>query len=277
MAEASNLTDTPHTPIPIFKGDGYEHWSVRMRTILRSRELWEIVNLGMTDHGDNLERNRKEAKNDARAMAVIQQGVHDMLFSRIASADTAQEAWEILRLEFQGDSQVKSVRIQGLRREFENLSMKDGEVVGEYFSRVMANVSQQRAFGEEVVDQKIVEKILRSLTEKFDHVVPSIEVAYDLTQLSPVKLMGCLQSQEERLNCRSTDQKGIDKERSDEQALQVIQQNRRQNNEGYQAGRGRGRGFARGRGRAALLIEPFNSKTSHDINPAIINHIKKHY
>ncbi|KAD3336165.1 hypothetical protein E3N88_31684 [Mikania micrantha] len=250
MADPINVSGTANTPIPVFKGDGYEHWSVRMRTILRSRELWDIVNLGVTDYGDNLERNRKEAKDDARAMVVIQQGVHDVLFSRIAAANTAQEAWDILRMEFQGDSQVQAVKLQGLRRDFENLMMKENEAIGDYFSRVMAVASQQRGFGEDVSDQKIVEKILRSLTERYDHVVPSIEVAYDLSQLSAVKLMGCLQSQEERLNSRSGDPKTGDTGRSDEQALQVYQPYRRQNNDGGARGRRRGGFRGRGRGRS---------------------------
>ncbi|KAD7480472.1 hypothetical protein E3N88_03608 [Mikania micrantha] len=250
MADPINVSGTANTPIPVFKGDGYEHWSVRMRTILRSRELWDIVNLGVTDYGDNLERNRKEAKDDARAMVVIQQGVHDVLFSRIAAANTAQEAWDILRMEFQGDSQVQAVKLQGLRRDFENLMMKENEAIGDYFSRVMAVASQQRGFGEDVSDQKIVEKILRSLTERYDHVVPSIEVAYDLSQLSAVKLMGCLQSQEERLNSRSGDPKTGDTGRSDEQALQVYQPYRKQNNDGGARGRGRGGFRGRGRGRS---------------------------
>ncbi|XP_022007976.1 uncharacterized protein LOC110907282 [Helianthus annuus] len=154
----------------------------------------------MADHGENVDERRKELKRDAQALAVIQQGVHDTLFSRIAAAETSQDAWEILRMEFQGDSQVQAVKLQ---------------------------VSQQRAFGEEISDQKIVRKILRSLTARFDYVVPSIEVAYDLNTLAPIKPMGSLQSQEERLNGRMGESKSVNKERSDEQALQAYQSNRR--------------------------------------------------
>ncbi|XP_076955002.1 uncharacterized protein LOC143629676 [Bidens hawaiensis] len=137
-------------------------------------------------------------------MAVIQQGVHDSLFSLIAAAETAKETWEILQVEFQGDSQVQSVKLQGLRRAFENLSMEEDENVGDYFSRVMNNVGQQRSYGEELSGQKIVERILKSLSPIFDYVIPSIKVTFDLSQVTPVKLMGLLQSQEERINTRST-------------------------------------------------------------------------
>lgn len=58
----------------------------------------------------------------------------------------------------------------------------------------MSNVSQRRDYGEEVLDQTVVEKILMSLKPKYDLVVPSIEVVYDISTLTPVKLMGSLQS-----------------------------------------------------------------------------------
>lgn len=113
-----------------------------MKTLLRSRELWEVVYLGVTGVGDGADNNREARRKDAQAMNLIQQGVHDSLLSRIAAADTAKETWDILRVEFQGDSQVQSVKLQGLRRAFENMAMKDDEDVGDYFSRIMNNAGQ---------------------------------------------------------------------------------------------------------------------------------------
>ncbi|XP_076919054.1 uncharacterized protein LOC143579708 [Bidens hawaiensis] len=164
MAEYTSMLPTALTPIPVFKGDGYEYWSIRMKTILRSRDLWDLVVTGFDKTEQDLNKLKAAQKRDAYAMAVIQQAVHDQLFSRVAAASTAKETWEILKMEFEGDSQVKSVKLQGLRRDFENLAMKEGELIGEYFGRVMAIVSQKRAYGEVITHQSIVEKILRSLT-----------------------------------------------------------------------------------------------------------------
>ncbi|XP_076888822.1 uncharacterized protein LOC143539371 [Bidens hawaiensis] len=150
--------------------------------------------------------------------------------------------WEILKMEFQGDSQVNAVKLQGLTRDFENLSMKEGEAVGDYFGRVMALVSQKRAYSEIIADRVVVEKILRSLTSKFDYVIHSIEINNDLASLTPVKLMGCLQSQEERINSRTPEKsKG-----NDEHALQTMQDSKKQRSNSF---RGRGRLSMRGRGR----------------------------
>lgn len=89
-----------------------------------------------------------------------------------------------------------------------------------------------------------MEKVLRSLSKGYDYVIPSIEVVYDSDKLTPVKLMGLLQSHEERLNSRSSSF-GVTKnvEIQEEQVLQVFQDSTKSNYE-----RGRGHGSPRGRG-----------------------------
>lgn len=53
-------------------------------------------------------------------------------------------------------------------------------------------MNQIRSLGEDLNAQKVVEKVLRSLTPKFDHVVAAIEESKDLTTLSVNHLMGSL-------------------------------------------------------------------------------------
>ena len=50
-----------------------------------------------------------------------------------------------------------------------------------------------------IEDQRIVEKILRSLTRKFDSTVVAIEESKDLSTLSVESLLGSLQSHELRM------------------------------------------------------------------------------
>jgi len=68
----------------------------------------------------------------------------------------------------------------------------------------IAIVSQMHSYGEQISNETIVTKVLRSLTQKFDRVMAAIEEANDLSVLSVDELMGSLQSHEERLN-RSVD------------------------------------------------------------------------
>uniref|UniRef100_A0A3Q7HM55 Uncharacterized protein n=1 Tax=Solanum lycopersicum TaxID=4081 RepID=A0A3Q7HM55_SOLLC len=91
--------------IPVFKGESYELWSIRMKTILKFQDLWDLVERGYTD-SDEENWLRDNKKKDAKALVFIQQAVRDNVFSRIATKTTSKQAWSILQREFQGDSKV---------------------------------------------------------------------------------------------------------------------------------------------------------------------------
>lgn len=207
-----------------------------MKTLLKSQELWDTVESGYkaTDEENKLRENKKK---DSKALVIIQQALHDSVFSRIAAAGTSKEAWSILQKEFQGDSKVKVVRLQSLRRDFENLTMKNGDSIADFLSRAMAIVSQMRSYGETITDQTVVEKVLRSLTPKFDHVVAAIEESKDLSVFSFDQLMGSLQAHESRIN------RTLGK--NDEMAFQVKDLGKPSEND-HSARRGQGRGVFRG-------------------------------
>ncbi|PNX58278.1 hypothetical protein L195_g059112, partial [Trifolium pratense] len=91
----------------------------------------------------------------------------------------------------------------------------------------------------------VVEKILRSMTSKFDYVVCSIEESRDVTAMSIDELQSSLLVHEGRMKNH--------KAREEEQALKVSNLGRGNSN----SNRGRGRGSSRGRGRGRT-----NSNTS---------------
>ena len=64
----------------------------------------------------------------------------------------------------------------------------------------MNAVNQIRMNGDELIDQKIVENILRSLSPEFDNIVVTIEESKDLTTLSKDKKFGSLYNHKDRLN-----------------------------------------------------------------------------
>ncbi|XP_042026600.1 uncharacterized protein LOC121773750 [Salvia splendens] len=207
MASYGSSMSATQPLIPVFKGEGYEYWSIRMQTLLRSQDLWDFVEQGYADP-DEANRLRENKKKDSKALAIIQQAVHNNVFSRIATTTTSKQAL-------------------------------NGESVAYFLSRAMATVSQMRSCEEKIVDQTIVEKVLKSLTPKFDHVVVVIEKSKDLSVFSFEELMGFLQAHESRIN-RSF-------EKSNEKAFQV--KGEFSNQKEFSTARGRGRGGFRGRGR----------------------------
>ncbi|KAL4312806.1 hypothetical protein GQ457_01G025220 [Hibiscus cannabinus] len=196
------------------------------------------------------ERLKETKSRDAKALFILQQAVHDIVFSRIAATTTSKEAWSILQTEFQGGSKVIVVKLQALRRDFETLSMNNGETIPDFLSIAMSIVSQIRSYGEQISDETIVAKVLRGLTSKFDHVVAAIEESKDLSVLSVDELMGSLQAHESRIN-RSL-------KKNEENAFQVKETTNKYgenynstiNSRGGRGFRYRGRGgfYSRGRG-----------------------------
>ena len=111
MAVAGFSSSTPL--LPIFSREKYEWWSIKMKTLLRPQEIWDLVEHGFVHVLEPIieekERRRETKKNDAKALLIIQQAVHETNFSRIAASTTSKQAWSILQKEFLGDSKVITV------------------------------------------------------------------------------------------------------------------------------------------------------------------------
>lgn len=82
--------------------------------------------------------------------------------------------------------------------------MKESHSVEQFSVQVMNVVNQIRLNDDELIDQKVVEKILRSLPSKFDTIVVAIEKSKDLSKLSIDELFGSLYNHEYRLNSNSS-------------------------------------------------------------------------
>ncbi|KAG6470941.1 hypothetical protein ZIOFF_072029 [Zingiber officinale] len=108
-----------------------------MKTLFRSQNLWDLVEKGFDDEDADKGRLKENRKKDSKALFILQQAIHETIFSRIATASFSKEAWEILQKEFQGSSKVIAVKLQTLRSEFEALLMKGNETLQDFLSRKM--------------------------------------------------------------------------------------------------------------------------------------------
>ncbi|PKU85648.1 hypothetical protein MA16_Dca003389 [Dendrobium catenatum] len=121
------------------------------------------------------------------------------------------------------------------------LKMKESESVKEYFNRVIVIVNQLKLNGEFVEDKRVIEKILRSLTKKFEATVVAIEEAKNIEKMSIKGLLGSLQLHELRMKQYDLT--------PHEEAFQTQVELRGNFRGSHGRGFGRGRGyFGRGRG-----------------------------
>lgn len=77
--------------------------------------------------------------------------------------------------------------------------MKSGESIEIYFSRVMEIVNKKQMYGNNLEDITIIEKILRSLTPKFNFVVCIIEESKDIDEISLNELQSFLIVHEQKI------------------------------------------------------------------------------
>ncbi|XP_039139947.1 uncharacterized protein LOC120277253 [Dioscorea cayenensis subsp. rotundata] len=179
--------------------------------VIVSKDLWKLVEKGFSEEGDATRIN-ESLKKDAKAMYLIQRALDPRILVRIFEAKTAKEAWDIIKTEFQGDSDNSNIQLHALQREFDAVKMKHGESVQDFVSRIL------------------------------DISVHSIIEAKDLNTLTVEQLSGSLKNHEAILNIEGTHLEG-------EKALHAGRGSLHHFDGPNRGGRGRGRHPFRGRGR----------------------------
>ena len=113
---------------------------------------------------------------------------------------TAKDSmWDTLISSYKGNEKVKDTKLQTYRIEFEQLKMKEDETIGKYFMRVEEMVNAMKALGETIDEPSLVQKIFRSLPDRFNPKVSPIEEINDLKTLGFDQLLGKLTAYEMRI------------------------------------------------------------------------------
>ncbi|CAL8166844.1 unnamed protein product [Prunus armeniaca] len=194
---------------PIFNGNNYDFWRIKMCTIFKSHKLWDMVESGFEqpvkkEDSEALTTAQKLAleenvAKDAKVLGLIQSAVSDEIFPRITLQESAKAAWEILQQEFRGDKMVRSIKLQALRRDFENTHMQDDESLSGYITKLLELLNQMKSYGEDISDQRIVQKLLISLSREYDSIAEVIEETKDIETIGVQEVIGSLKSHEQRL------------------------------------------------------------------------------
>ncbi|XP_048434512.1 uncharacterized protein LOC125474629 [Pyrus x bretschneideri] len=190
---------------PIFNGGNYEFWKIRMRTIFKSHGIWDLVEKGFEIPESKGKKVEEEGSSDsekaslsdklikdAKALGIIQGAVSEDIFPRISNEETSKGTWDILHQEFHGDKQVRSIKLQGLRHDFEYTRMKDDETMSVYLTRLLTLVNQMKGYREDLAREHLVQKLLISLTKEFDPVCYVINQTKDIETIELQEVIASL-------------------------------------------------------------------------------------
>ena len=203
MATESN--NFVQAAIPRFDGH-YDHWSMLMENFLKSKEYWSLIEKGIgAARGEGVQSAaqqkviEEDKLKDLKVKNYLFQAIDRTIIETILNKETSKAIWDSMKLKYQGSTKVRRAQLQALRREFEVLGMKEGEKVDEYFTRTLTIANKMQVHGESMKHNVIVEKILRSMTSKFNYVVCSIEESNDSSTMSIDELQSSLLVHEQRM------------------------------------------------------------------------------
>ena len=194
----------------IFKFDGktnFAMWKHLMELCLKSNGYGEILEKDLVEkEKSSVEESQlldRDRLLNEKALFLICQSVELTVLEKIFHAKTAKEAWSILLKTYEGADPVKRTRLQGLKRQFELTEQGRDEKIRDYFSRIEKLVNEMKDNGDKITEKDVMEKILRTLSSRFDYVVTAIEESKDLNTMTLNDLQASLESREMWMNERS--------------------------------------------------------------------------
>ena len=110
---------------PVFDGENYQMWAIRMETYLEALDLWEAVEedyevppllANPTLAQIKAQKEKKTRKSKAKACLFVV--VSQMIFTRIMSLKTTKEIWDYLKGEFAGDERIRGMKVLNLIQDF---------------------------------------------------------------------------------------------------------------------------------------------------------------
>lgn len=189
--------------LPVFNGENYDLWAVKMEAYLEALDLWEVVEeeyevLPLPENPTMAQiKNHKEKKTrKAKAKSCLFAGVSTTIFTRIMTLKSAKKNWDYLKVEYAGDERIRSMQVLNLMREFELQRMKESNTIKEYSDKLLGIANKIKLLGSDFADSRIVEKILVTVPERYEASITLLENTKDLSKITFLEVLHAFQAQE---------------------------------------------------------------------------------
>ncbi|KAJ4703399.1 Retrovirus-related Pol polyprotein from transposon TNT 1-94 [Melia azedarach] len=114
---------TSYLVVPMFTGENYQIWVVKMKSYLKSIGLWDAVETGR-DHPPlranptiaQMKQYEEELLKKDKAFTVLHSALADHVFTRIMTLKIAKEVWDQLKEQNEGSDRVNAVKLLTLKR-----------------------------------------------------------------------------------------------------------------------------------------------------------------
>ncbi|CAL9010769.1 unnamed protein product, partial [Prunus brigantina] len=87
--------------------------------------------------------------------------------------------------------------------------MQEDDSLSDYITKVLELVNHMKAYDEEIVDRRIVQKLLISLSREYDSIAEVIEETKDTETIGVQEVIGSLKSHEQRLHSEKLTEKAF--------------------------------------------------------------------
>ncbi|KAL4323108.1 hypothetical protein GQ457_11G024220 [Hibiscus cannabinus] len=192
---------------PFFNGANYPYWKNKMMLFIQSTDylIWDVVLDGpftpLKREGDTLvpkqrhewnDEERRRVQMNAKAMHILFCALGPDEYAKMSSCSSAKEIWDKLEVTHEGTSEVKETKIGLLNLSYENFKMEPDEDIKKMFDRFSIIVNGLKGYAEIIPEDKLVRKLIYSLSESWDSKKTAIIEAHNLKTLKLDELMGSL-------------------------------------------------------------------------------------
>lgn len=119
--------------------------------------MWNLLEKGVptviqgTSTSEGQKKTVEEAMlEDLKVKNFLFQAIHREIMETILDKGTSKAIWESMKQKYHSSTKVRRAQLQVLRKEFETLSMKEGERVDSYLSRTLTVANKMKTHGEKV-------------------------------------------------------------------------------------------------------------------------------
>jgi len=182
-----------------FKFDGlnFLRWKVKMTVFLqslRSRVAKAVTKPFSVPTGDK--NTWSDITANAKAHYALLQALNDDDITRFIHCKSAYEIWSHLMVTHEGTSQVKRVKIDLLRSQYNNFTMHENESIDDMVTKFTKITNGFASLGDAIVNDEKVRKVIRALSPSWKVKVITLKELNDKKEMKLIGLIGNLKTHE---------------------------------------------------------------------------------